>query len=170
MNIKELALQAKKLAWIEVKEEVVEETKANEVMNTGATNFGAELIPTDVVADPLLDMLGNFSKLLPLLPWNHGNNMAISERVPIIGEADMFSANTEWTTGAWTLTPANQWPDTDKVVISQWQYILTVDVSDRELNYAQIDLNQSLEKESMQVLQEQLTQFLSMVMTQVQTT
>jgi len=26
--------------------------------------------------------------------------MAISERVPIIGEADMFSANTEWTTGA----------------------------------------------------------------------
>jgi hypothetical protein len=37
-------------------------------MNTGATNFGAELVPTDVVSDPLLDMLGNFSKLLPLLP------------------------------------------------------------------------------------------------------
>jgi hypothetical protein len=34
----------------------------------------------------------------------------------------------------------------------------------------QIDLNQSLEKESMQVLQELLTQLLSMVMTQVQTT
>ena len=136
MNIKDLVLEAKKVAWIEVKEEVVEETKANEVMNTGASNFWTELIPTNVVADPLLDMLGNYSKLLPLLPWNHGNNMAISENVPIIGEASMFSANTEWTTGAWTLTPANQWPATDKVVISQWQYILTVDVSDRELTYA----------------------------------
>ena len=136
MNIKELVKEAKKVAWIEVKEEVVEETKANEVMNSWAQYFWQELVPTNVQADPLLDLLGNFSKLLPLLPWNHGNNMAISEKVPVIGEADLFSANTEWTTGAWTLTPANQGPDTDKVVISQWQYILTVDVSDRELNYA----------------------------------
>lgn len=136
MNIKELVLEAKKVAWIEIKEEVVEETKANEVMNTGATNFGNELIPTNVMGDPMLDLLGSHSKLLPLLPWNHGNNMAISEIVPIVGEADLFQANTEWTTGAGSITPANNWPMTDKVVITQWQYITTVAVSDRELNYA----------------------------------
>ena len=144
MNIKELIIASRKMAWINVKEEavetkedeVVEEQKANEVMNTGASNFGAELIPTNVLADPLLDMLGSYSRLLPLLPWNHWTNMAISERVPIIWEAKLFQWNSEWTTGAWSLTPANNWPITDSVVISQWQFITTVDVSDRELTYA----------------------------------
>lgn len=69
-------------------------------MNTGAQYFGQELVPTNVVADPLLDLLGNYSRLLPLLPGNHGNNMAVSEIVPIIGEADLFQGNSEWTTGA----------------------------------------------------------------------
>ena len=142
MNYKDLINQARKEAWFNVKEEEVvapeveEEAKANEVMNTGASNFGAELIPTNVLADPLLDMLGNYSRLLPLLPWNHGNNMAISEKVPVIGEASLFQWNTEWTTGAGSLTPANNWPMTDAVVITQGQFITTVDVSDRELTYA----------------------------------
>lgn len=144
MKFKDIVIEAKKQAWIFVKEEdeniekpeVEEEAKANEVMNTGASNFWTELIPTNVMWDPLLDMLGNFSKLLPLLPGNHGNNMAVSEIVPIVWEADLFQWNTEWTTGAWTLTPANNGPDTDKVVITQWQFITTVDVSKRELNYA----------------------------------
>ena len=144
MNIKELIAESRKMAWLNIKEEaveskedeVVEEQKANEVMNTGASNFWTELIPTNVLADPLLDMLGNYSRLLPLLPGNHGNNMAVSEKVPVIGEASLFQGNSEWTTGAWTLTPANNWPMTDSVVITQWQFITTVDVSDRELNYA----------------------------------
>lgn len=142
MNYKELIAEARKMANINVKEEevvaeeVVEEAKANEVMNTGASNFWQELVPTNVMADPLLDMLGNYSRLLPLLPWNHGNNMAVSEIVPIVWEADLFQWNSEWTTGAWTLTPADNWPATDKITITQWQFITTVDVSDRELNYA----------------------------------
>lgn len=142
-TFKDIVKEAKKQAWYEIKEEavekteeVVEETKANEVMNTGAQYFGQELVPTDVVADPLLDMLWNFSKLLPLLPGNHWNNMAISERVPIVWEAGLFDWNSEWTTWNWILTPANQGPDTDKVIISQWQFIKTVSVSDRELTYA----------------------------------
>ena len=107
MKIKELIAESRKLAGINVKEEeavetpeVEEERKANEVMNTGASNFGAELIPTNVMADPLLDMLGSYSRLLPLLPGNHGNNMAVSEKVPVIGEASLFQGNSEWTTGA----------------------------------------------------------------------
>jgi hypothetical protein len=45
MNYKELIAEARKMANINVKEEevvaeeVVEEAKANEVMNTGASNF-----------------------------------------------------------------------------------------------------------------------------------
>ena len=144
MKLKDIVLEAKKQAWFEIKEEevvakeeeVVEEQKANEVMNTGATNFWTELVPTNVLADPLLDMLWNYSRLLPMLPWNHWNNMAVSEKVPVIWEASLFQWNSEWTTGAWTLTPANNWPMTDSVVITQWQFITTVDVSDRELTYA----------------------------------
>ena len=144
MNIKELVKLARKEANIFVKEEevenkeeeVVEEVKANEVMNTWASNFWAELIPTNVMADPMLDLVGNYSRLLPLLPGNHWNNMAISEKVPVIWEAAMFQGNSEWTTWAWSLTPANNGPATDAIVISQWQYITTVDVSDRELTYA----------------------------------
>ena len=144
MKLKDIVLEAKKQAWFEIKEEevvakeeeVVEEQKANEVMNTGATNFWTELVPTNVLADPLLDMLWNYSRLLPLLPWNHWNNMAISEKVPVIGEASLFQWNSEWTTGAPSITPANNGPMTDSVVISQWQFITTVSVSDRELTYA----------------------------------
>lgn len=140
MNLKELALQAKKLAWIEVKEEVVEETKADEVMNTGATNFGTELIPTNVVMDPALDLLPKYSSLLNVLPWNHGNNMPVSAYVPVIGEAELFKGNTEWTTGAASFTPADNWPHTDKVLISQGQFILDITISKRELNYSVADL------------------------------
>lgn len=140
MNLKELALQAKKLAWIEVKEEVVEETKANEVMNTGATNFWTELVPTNVVMDPALDLLPKYSSLLNLLPWNHGNNMPISAYVPVIGEAELFKGNTEWTTGAASFTPADNWPHSDKVLVSQGQFILDITISKRELNYSVGDL------------------------------
>lgn len=143
MNIKELVKLARKEANIEVKEEetpetpeVEEEQKANEVMHTTNTNFGADLIPTNVLGDPLLDLLPKYSTLLPLLPGNHGSNMAVSEKVPVIGEADLFNGNSEWTTWAGTLTPAKMWPATGNVVISQGQFILTVSVSKRELNYA----------------------------------
>jgi len=84
MNIKELVLKAKELQGIEVKDEVVEEQKANEVMNTWASGFGAEIIPTNVMLDPALDLLPKYSSLINLLPWNHGNNMPISAKVPVI--------------------------------------------------------------------------------------
>lgn len=113
------------------------ETKANEVMHTTNTGFGKELIPTNVLEDPMLDLVPQYSQLLNLLPGNHGNNMPISAKVPVIGEADLFQWNTEWTTGAWSfITPANHWPHTGEITITQGQYITTVSVSKRELNYA----------------------------------
>lgn len=133
MEIKELIAKAKELG--EVKEAVVEETKANEVMHTTNTGFGKELIPTNVMTD-MLDMLGQYSTLLPLLPGNHWNDMPISAKVPVLWEADMFGGNSEWTTGAGAfVTPANHWPHTGEVTINQWQFITTVSLSKRELNY-----------------------------------
>jgi len=144
-KVLDLIVQSKKLMdkdfneaeYIEsVKSEVSEETKANEVMHTTNTGFGAELIPTNVMLDPLLDLVPEYSKLLPLLPGNHGNDMPISAKVPVLWEANMFGWNAEWTTGAWAfITPANKGPATWEVTITQGQYILTVSISKRELNY-----------------------------------
>ena len=144
MNIKDLVKDIKELQWEEPELEVVEkkevsdmETKANEVIHTTNTNFWKELIPTNVLLDPLLDLVPTYSKLLPLLPGNHGNWMPISAKVPIIWEADLFQWNSEWTTWAGSfITPANHGPHTGEVTIVQWQYITTVSISKRELNYA----------------------------------
>ena len=140
MNIKELVMKAKELQGIEVKDEVVEEAKANEVMHTTNTGFGSELIPTNVKLDPALDMLPKYSSLINLLPWNHGNNMPISAKVPVIGEADLFSGNSEWTTGAYSITPAKEWPATGEVTITQGQFIFTIALSYREVEYSVADI------------------------------
>lgn len=140
MNIKELVLKAKELQGIEVKEEVVEEQKANEVMHTTNTGFGAELIPQNVVLDPALDLLPKYSTLINMLPWNHGNNMPISAKVPVVWEANLFSGNTEWTTWPCGSTPVNMWPATWEVTIIQGQYIFSVAISYREVEYAVADV------------------------------
>jgi len=121
----------------EAKAEMDVDTKANEVMNTAIAGFGSELIPTNVYTDPLLDLIPEYSKLLPSLPGNHGNNMAISMKVPIIGEANMFYGNTQRTSG----TPvgpdaAANGPATDDLTITQGQFIITVALSRRELAYS----------------------------------
>ena len=140
MNLKELVLKAKELQGIEVKDEVVEEAKANEVMHTTNTGFWKEVIPVNVLLDPALDMLPKYSSLINLLPWNHGNNMPISAKVPVIGEADLFAGNSEWTTGVASITPANNWPVTGEVTITQGQFIFTVALSYREVEYSVVDI------------------------------
>lgn len=121
----------------EVKSEVEIDTKANEVMHPTNTGFGKELIPTDVYTDPMLDSVPEYSKLLPMLPWNQGNNMPISAKVPVIGEADMFYGNTTWTTGSPIPDNAvDNGPATSDITITQGQFILTVALSKRELNYS----------------------------------
>ena len=96
MDIKELILKAKELQGIEVKEEIVEEQKANEVMHTTNTGFWKETVPVNVLLDPALDMLPKYSSLINLLPGNHGNNMPISAKVPVIGEASLFQGNSRF--------------------------------------------------------------------------
>lgn len=111
------------------------ETKANEVMNTGATGFGAELVPTEVMGQTL-DLIPKYSALLPLLPGNHGRGLEMKEVLPVIGEAQIFSKNSEWTTGNNTITADGSGPATADVTIEQGQFILNIAVSKRELAYS----------------------------------
>lgn len=143
MNIKELMMKAKDIANVtyDAKDFENVETKANEVVHTTNTGNGKELIPTDVMLDPMLDLVPNYSKLLPLLPGNHGNDMPISAKVPIVGEANLFAGNAEWTSGdGFSLTPNKNGPATGEVVIVQGQFILDIAVSKRELNYGPAQL------------------------------
>lgn len=116
------------------------EEKSNEVMNTTAVWYGKELIP-QITADPLLNMLGNYSALLPMLPGNHGNDMGVSEKVPVVWEASDFEGNTEWTGTPFNYQdPTASWPTTWEITITQGQFILPIAVSKRELKYSIVDL------------------------------
>lgn len=135
------AKQDEATAVAEVDAFIAAQTNANEIMNTGATGAGKELIPINVLQPEVLDLVPQYSYLLPLLPSNHGTNMAVSEKVAVLGEADMYSGNTEWTTGAaYPNTPTGKKVATGEITITQGQFILEIALSKRELNYAIVDL------------------------------
>jgi len=113
------------------------DTKANEVVHTTNTGAWEELIPTNVLNPEILDLIPQYSMLLPKLPWNHGTNMAISEKVALVGEASIFEGNSEWTTGsAYPADPTAPNISTGSITISQGQFKLDVAISRRELNYS----------------------------------
>jgi len=113
------------------------ETKANEVVHTTNTGAGKELIPLNVLSENILDLIPQYSMLLPKLPGNHGTWMAVSEKVALVGEASIFEGNTEWTTGSATpKDPTAPNLATGEIIITQGQYILQIPLSKRELNYS----------------------------------
>lgn len=142
------SLDEKKLRWEfdelnKEREEKLEkeiedrQTKADEVYHTTNTNYGEEFIPTDVVVDPIVDQIYRTNDLLSKLPWNHWTGLAISERIPILGEAKLYRRNFEYTTGSFTKSAdTKDWAPTDKVVLEQADYISDFYFSKRELNYA----------------------------------
>ena len=138
-KIKEALLESKKMNNINtdvLEKEIADmEVKANEVMNTGATAFGTELIPQNVVQESL-EMIPTYSNLLAELPGNQGTNLPQSAKFPIIGEADIFQGNSEWTTGTGITTPADNGPATSDITITQGQFYTTVSLSKWELNYS----------------------------------
>lgn len=122
------------------------ETNANEVEHTSNTGYGAELIPTNVFADSIMEMVQERSRLLPMLPGDHGTGLAISQKVPVIGELGTFKGNSEWTTGAGTIDQGNTLAPTGSVTITQGEFKLSIDVSKRELNYASDKLESILKE------------------------
>ena len=118
------------------------EQKANEVMNTGATAFGTEFIPTNVVGNPIFDQVVRMSKILPELPGRH-TDLPVSKKVPVLGEVDLSVPRTEWTTGAKgiTSTPADTGPTTGEVLIEQNGFKNVVSVSLKQKNYSIVDID-----------------------------
>lgn len=119
-------------------------TNANEVMHTTQTGYGKELVPLNVLSAEILEIVPKFSTLLSKLPGNHGTGLAVSEKVPVIGDPGLFLGNTEWTTGTPAQAQGNTKNPTQEVTINQGQFIMTIDVSKRLLNYSVADLEQIL--------------------------
>ena len=126
----------------ELKDFQTAEAKADEVMHTDNTGFGAELIEKNRLSKDILDMVPNYSTLLPLLPGDHGMDLGVSEVLPIVGELPLFRGNSEWKDAPAPMadgTNGTKLP-TDSVTIVQGMFYLEVPISKRELNYNITDL------------------------------
>lgn len=115
-------------------------TNANEVMHTGNTGYGAELIPLNVLQAEVFDAVPQYATFLPSLPGFHGYNMGISEKVAVKGDPGFFIGNAEWTTGAGAIAQGSNRNPTGEVTITQAPFKMAIDVSKRELNYSIGDL------------------------------
>lgn len=142
LNAKRLAnAQKMEAAGIEKSEIEMYMKNANEVMHTGNTGYGAELIPVNVLMAEIVDLIPKYSTFLGQLPGFHGTDMPVSAKVSVIGEAGFFYPNSEPTTGA--LGPVGQATHrlaTGEVTITQGQFIAKIAISKRELNYSITDL------------------------------
>lgn len=114
--------------------------KANEVIHTGNTGFGAELIPGAVQTTDFLDLAPKFSPMLSALRGYHGRNMDKTMEVPIVGEFDLHQKGTEFTGGSIVsqIAAARAKLPTDKVTITQEQLILDADLSQHERQFTNV--------------------------------
>jgi HK97 family phage major capsid protein len=113
---------------------------ANELMHTGNTGYGKELIPVEVLTQQVIDLVPKYSTFLPTLPGFHGTGLAISQKVPVIGEVGFFKGNTEPTTGAQAIPQPSNRLATGEVQINQAPLLADVFITKRELNYSIVDL------------------------------
>lgn len=129
------------------------ETKANEVMGTANTGYGAEFIPSQVMASQLMDLVPSFAKLLPLLPGNHGNNLPKTYAAPVRGLSigdTLFQGKTEWNTGDPSATENDHGISrvpTKNVTLNQKSFICEVRVSDNQLRYNAVNTEQYIKEE-----------------------
>jgi HK97 family phage major capsid protein len=139
-------IRAKEISMEDVEKELKEfqeaEGKADEVMHTGNVGAGAELIEAERLSKQILDMVPNYSSLLPLLPGDHGMDLNITEKLPIVGELPLFRGNSEWKDAPAPMADGTKGDRlaTDSVTIVQGMFYLEVPISKRELNYAITDL------------------------------
>ena len=117
------------------------ETKANEVMHTGNTGYGAEFIPDEVFASQIFDLVPQRARLLPLLPGNHGRNLPKVYTAPVIGlsvDDLVFQGKAEWSTGYGYQTEDDHGisrAETLSVTLTQVPFICEVNISDAQLKY-----------------------------------
>lgn len=117
------------------------EKKANEVMHSTNTGYGAEFIPDEVFSNEIYNLVPQRARLLPLLPGNHGTKLPKTYTAPVIGlsiDDLLFQGKGEWTTGTASQTEDDHGisrAETMSVTLTQVPFICEVNISDAQLKY-----------------------------------
>lgn len=106
------------------------EKNANEVMNTGATGYGEELVPAEQLAKDIFDAIPEYGTFLNALPGFHGSGLNKVEVKPIIGDVGLFNKGSEQTTSALAVAQGDTRLATGEVTLTQAKMEMTIDVSD----------------------------------------
>lgn len=115
--------------------------RANEVMHSTNTGYGAELIPASVLMADFLDMAPTYSPVLAAFSAGfHGRGLQKIEKRPVIGEVGFHDLATEWTTNAGAIAQGTKRVPTADVTLTQKTFQASVDVSDMDVRYSVIDI------------------------------
>ena len=142
----------KLLASAGVGKAVEVEKKANEVMHTGNTGYGAEFIPDEVFASEIYDLVPQRARLLPLLPGFHGNKLPKTYTAPVVGlsvDDLLFQGKGEWTTGTASQTEddhSQSKVETMNVTLAQVPFICEVNISESQLKYNAVNTEEYVKR------------------------
>lgn len=117
------------------------ETKANEIMHTTNTGFGAELVPGNILMTDFIDLIPQASQLMNFFQGGfHGKNMEKKMDVAVLGELPLHQLKAEQTTGALAFAQGLGKQPTKMVTIEQKQRFFSVDISEHEQQFAITDV------------------------------
>lgn len=117
------------------------ETKANEIMHTSNTGYGAELVPGAVLMTDFLDLIPSASDTMSFFREGyHGKNLNLIQEVSVLGELPLHQLKGEQTTGALAFAQGKGKLPTKKVTITQKQRFFSVDISEYEQQFAILDV------------------------------
>lgn len=117
------------------------ETKANEIMHTSNTGFGAELVPGAVLMTDFLDFIPSASDTMSFFREGyHGKSLNLIQEVSILGEMPLHTLKAEQSTGALAFAQGLGKLPTKKVTITQKQRFFSVDISEYEQQFAILDV------------------------------
>lgn len=139
----DIASIAKNLASIEKveKKDLIQKNAwVAEGLHTWNTNFWADIVRSNIYKDIWNEMIVKWSKLLPLLPWNHWEINAPSATVWILWDSRKFKKWAEYT--GWLITWGLQGTSgfaTWKVTIAPKKYDIAIPVSIEELQYTTVE-------------------------------
>lgn len=117
------------------------ETKANEIMHTANTGFGAELIPGNILMTDFLDLIPSASPLMSFFQAGyHGKNLALKQDVGVLGELPLHVLKSEQTGNPLAFAQGLGKQPTKKIEIVQKQRFFSVDISEYEQQFAVLDV------------------------------
>lgn len=108
---------------------VVETKGANDVVHTGNTGHGKELVPQEAFANSIIDETIGSSALLSALPGYHGSNLPANLKVPVIGDFGYMENAPEYTATDGNLNYNYSLPNTAIITLKSEKLIMTVPVS-----------------------------------------